>query len=781
MDLIRLLKQIATPLPFEEKKGYTNHSVKGGYAQYATSKIEQALQFERRQSIRKKLENMVFLLAQYRDKPSKEHYLLISNELNSLRSLLLQPGSIDECRVNLHKPLRYLKGMGPKREEYLKKLGLQSLWDLLMYFPKSYVDRSQIIPLAMAQNAEHQTFQGTVVSVLEQKSNRFKILKILVRDHTSSIQLVFFNQAYLKKQFENNIHQAIIISGRVTWQYNHKQMDNPEFEWLDTDNPSLIHTARIVPVYRLTAGINAKSFRSILFRLIQENQHLIYDFLPLEILDQLELPDKKSALMAMHFPATADQLEKSRQRLAFDEFLLGQYQLGKKKEVKKTSSARAYEITEEHFQQFESLLPYVLSDSQKKVIQELRQDLLQPLPMNRLIHGDVGSGKTTVAASALFFSWLNQYQSAFMAPTEILARQCYVNFIKLFKGLNISIALLVSDIKEKERRSILEELSSGDIDILVGTHAIIQQDVSFHSLGLIVVDEQHRFGVRQRLQLRNKGMMPHLLVMSATPIPRTLALTRYGDLDISLIDQMPMGKKKIKTKIITYQHLSKLYEFVKSKLETGGKAFVVCPLIEESEKMDLSSSIEKAEELSQEFESFSVLLLHGKMNAMEKAQIMADFASEKGHILVSTTVVEVGIDIPEANIMIVENAERFGLAQLHQLRGRIGRKSQDAYCFLLVKNKENVQRLQVLEDSDSGFVVAQKDLELRGPGELWGSNQSGYFMHSLIRLEQDGPLLEKAKDCAGVILQKATYRNEIDKELLFRGWPAYDDDLTSSG
>jgi ATP-dependent DNA helicase RecG len=582
------------------------------------------------------------------------------------------------------------------------------------------MDRSTIVPITSAVNGERQTFQARVNGITEMKKGRLRILKVNLWDQQGMLSIVFFNQAYLKKVFESHLNQSIIVSGKVTWQFHHWQMDNPEFEWVEEQGDSLIHTSRIVPIYRLSEGLFPKSFRSVVFQALEDHCQLLYDIIPDHILSKYAFLSRTEAVRNMHFPSSAQILERARQSLAFEEFLLGQYVLLRKKSAYKTQCSPCYTITSQDQLRFEELLPYILTDSQKKVIYEIIHDLEQTYPMNRLIHGDVGSGKTTVAASALFFSYINAFQSAFMAPTEILARQCYSNFTKLFQGLGLKCELLISDIRDKERKRILAELKEGLIDVLVGTHALIQTDVMFNKLGLMVVDEQHRFGVKQRLELRKKGLMPHLLVMSATPIPRTLAMTRFGDLDTSLIDQMPRGKKKIKTKILSQRHTTELYAFMKKKLEQGGKAFVVCPLIEESEKMELASSIEKANQLAEEFSGFSVLLLHGKMNSKEKEEVMKEFSSNRGHILVSTTVVEVGIDIPEANMMLIEDADRFGLAQLHQLRGRIGRQSQDAYCFLLLKNKESTQRLKVLEDSDSGFVVAERDLELRGPGELVG-------------------------------------------------------------
>jgi ATP-dependent DNA helicase RecG len=781
MDLLRILKQISAPLPYEEKKGYTNQTVKGGYALFASHKIQEVLDVEKRDQVRLLLNNLLQSLHQYGRQPDKNHFLSLSSSINVLRQYLLQPVNQLECHSLLKKPLRYLKGVGPKREELFCRLGIETLWDLLHYFPRDYMDRSKIVPITSAINGERQTFQGQVNGVSEMKKGRLRILKVSLWDQQGMLSIVFFNQAYLKKVFESRLNQSLIVSGKVSWQYHHWQMDNPEFEWAEDQHSSLIHTSRIVPLYRLTDGLFLKSFRSVVFQALEDHCQLIYNVIPTEILDKYAFPNRAEAIRNMHFPPNAQLLEKSRQSLAFEEFLLGQFALLQKKASYQTQSSPAYSISTEDQLRFEELLPYALSDSQRKVIQELKHDLEQSYPMNRLIHGDVGSGKTTVAASALFYSFLNGYQAAFMAPTEILARQCYHNFHKLFYGLGLRSELLISDIREKDRKQILSDLKDGKINIMVGTHALIQHDVVFNKLGLMVVDEQHRFGVKQRLELRKKGIMPHLLVMSATPIPRTLAMTRYGDLDTSLIDQMPLGKKRIKTKILSQQKTGELYTFVKKKLSQGGKAFVVCPLIEESEKMELASSIEKAEQLAKEFKEFSVLLLHGKMNSKEKDEIMQKFSSSEGHILVSTTVIEVGIDIPEANIMIVENADRFGLAQLHQLRGRIGRQSQEAYCFLLLKNKDNTLRLQVLEDSDSGFVVAEKDLELRGPGELWGERQSGFMLETLIRLERDAPLLEKAKEAAIEIMQSTKYKKIIETELQFRAWPIVENDPLASG
>ncbi len=769
MDLLRTIKQLKVPLASEEKKKYTNQSVKGSYTAFALEKVSIALAQENNETIVCMLKELKSSLLAYQNQPNCKGLQAVAFQLEKLSEFLLQPVNQIACRALMQKPLQYLKGVGPKRVRAYEKLGVYSVEDLLSYFPKDYVDRSLIVPISMAINGERQSFMGKVISAIEHRKGRFSILKVIIWDRSGSIALVFFNQAYLKKIFENHINSQIIVSGKVSWQFHQWQMDNPEYEWIEEeDTLQPIHTARIVPIYRMTEGLFPKTFRSVMYHALKEYQESIYEIIPAQYLDELDLPLRKYAFWNMHFPESLEVREKARKRMAFEEFLMGQFSLLYQKELMKKDPAQAFTITENDLIAFQKLLPYKLSSSQQKVIEEIVNDLKLSIPMQRLIHGEVGSGKTTVAAAALYFSFLNHYQSAFMAPTEILARQCYENFLKTFSGLPLRIKLLISDIKEKDRTKIIHDLAQGEVDIIVGTHALIQRDVIFKSLGLAVVDEQHRFGVKQRLELRKKGTIPHLLVMSATPIPRTLALTQFGDLDVSLIDQMPMGKKSIQTRILENRQLPKLYEWVKEKLVQGGKMFVICPLVEDSEKMDLSSSIGSYEELVHQFEEFNVFLLHGRMNAKEKDEVMQQFSSAKGHILVSTTVVEVGIDVPEANIMVVEDADRFGLAQLHQLRGRIGRKSQKAYCFLIIKNTDNKQRLSIMEESDSGFVVAQKDLELRGPGELWGERQSGYYFQSVIQLEQDGPLLEQAKIIAQKILQNEKHRYVFLDELDYR-------------
>ncbi len=781
MDLIRALKQISAPLPYEAKKGYTNQSVKGGYTNYAKDKIKKIYLQEQREKIKSLLKLLLIALDEYEKFPQEKTLLNISHQIQSINNQLLQPINFEECQAVLSKPLRYVKGIGPKKEQLLKKMGLNNLWDLIHFFPRDYIDRSKMIPMAYAVHGEQQSFMGKVIGTHEIKKGRLHILKVMARDNTGCINMIIFNQAYQKKYFESRMGQDLMISGKVSRQFQEIQIDNPEYEWMDERINTTIHTARIAPVYRSTEGLYPKVLRTVMHQVLNDHTQAIYDFIPHEILAEEKLPERKEAILQMHFPDNREQLEKSRQRLAFEEFLLGQFSLSQKKELLQKNPAYRFDIPRDVEADFEKLLPYPLTNAQKKVISEIVQDLGQAYPMNRLIHGDVGSGKTTVAGFSLYLAYLNHFQSAFMAPTEILARQCFENFKKIFSSLDIQIELLISDTREKERKRILHALSEGKVNLLVGTHALIQHGVNFHSLGQVVVDEQHRFGVRQRLELRKKGKIPHLLVMSATPIPRTLALTRYGDLDVSLINEMPLGEKKIKTSLLLYQHLPRLYAFVKDQLQKGGKVFVVCPLIDESEKMDLSSSIARHEELKKAFEGFTVLLLHGKMNAKEKESIMSQFASPKGHILVSTTVIEVGIDIPDANIMIIENADRFGLAQLHQLRGRIGRKSQQAYCYLLVKNKENIYRLKVLEASLSGFVVAEKDLEQRGPGELWGAQQSGYIMQSVIQLEKDGRWLEKAKNYATALVKQENQALLFSKELAFRGRRSPAEDMTESG
>lgn len=771
-EIKEILEKIKRPLYYEPKNNYKDDTVFGGFSKFALSQLNLIPESNLSPNLSENIKSFKNSLLLYRENPSKESYLKILESISKMEEL---KGEVKEekreinfetARAMLIKPIQYLKGVGPKKAKLLERLCIQTLFDLLYYFPRDYIDRSKITPISSARVGEIQTFSGKIVGIQEFKKNKFSILKVSIYDGTSAITGVFFNQHFLKKIMEDNIDKRIIISGKVTLNYGKWEVDSPEYEFLD-DKRETIHTGRIVPVYKLTSGVYPKALRNLIKENLENYKDLLYEFIPNEFLSDLGLLFRSTAINELHFPSNFDNLERARKRIVFEEFVLGQYKVNRAKNFLNSENGIIFNVRSDDLKEYELALPFKLTSAQKKVINEFIDNLKSGRPMNRLLHGDVGSGKTVVSGALLYFTAKNGFQSAFMAPTEILAEQNYNVIKKILSKFGFKVELLISETKNKIKKEIIDKLLSGEIDVVVGTHALIQEKISFKKLATVVVDEQHRFGVRQREALKNKGIIPHMLVMSATPIPRTVAITRFGDLDISVIDEMPRGTRKVLTKIVLEDEKDSAYDVIREEIKKKSKAYVICPLIEESDSLSLTSSISKYEELKKVFPYFKITLLHGRMDAEEKENAINEFKS-KGDILVSTTVVEVGLDVEDASIIVVEDAQRFGLAQLHQLRGRIGRKSQKSYCFLIVDNKENANRIKILENSDSGFVIAEKDLEQRGPGELYGEKQHGYITRSLIDLSKDVPLLEEAKKVALLILNDPDKKIIFDNELTFR-------------
>jgi len=784
LELIELINSIQNPLSYEPKNGFKDQTVVGGFSNFAIRKIESIQRDYLSTPQIEIIHNLQKLINEYKNSPSETNFQKLNQTLNEIKKAATPFKSVyvnlDLARNDLSKPIQYIKGIGPKRAKLFEKLGVFTLFDLLYFFPRDYLDLRNIISLSMAKVSEHQTFMGTIIDVKEFLRGNFAILNVIVYDRTGYIQLTFFNQKYLTKLFKDHIQNKIIFSGKVQFQYNKFSIDSPEYEFIE-EGKETIHTGRIVPIYRLTAGLNGKSLRSLIKNQLEAVISNIYEFIPKEILSKQMLPERSKAIQNLHFPEDAKLLELSRRRIVFEEFLLGQYRLFQLKLRNSHEKGILLKNKPKLIDIFLKSLPFTLTMSQKNSLKEISNDLLSGNPMNRLLHGEVGSGKTAIAASLFFLCAKNDMQSAFMAPTEILARQSYRVVSKFLEPHGIKVGLLISEMKEKEKADCMQKLERGEIDVVVGTHALIQEKVSFRKLALVIVDEQHRFGVKQRLSLKNKGTIPHMLVMSATPIPRSVAMTRYGDLEISVLNEIPGGDRKVSTKIVEQKHLPDIYEFMRKEIGKGAKVYIVCPLIEESEKIEAASSIQKTEEMKGVFPELSVLLLHGRMSSQEKEEIMNVFKTNEGNILVSTTVIEVGIDIPEASIILIENAERFGLAQLHQLRGRVGRKSQQSWCFLSVSSLEAKNRLAILERTNSGFSIAEEDLVQRGPGELYGEKQSGFISVSLIQMDKDIKLLEAAKESIPLIVSNQTWTAQIEKEIEFRSVHLKEQEIVTIG
>lgn len=631
---------------------------------------------------------------------------------------------------------------------------------MFYFIPRDYDDATKFTSIAEAPLGEKSSYKVQVMgspTVLRPRA-KLSILKVPVRDHTGMAHLVWFNQEYLKSKFHTG--QSLVINGKASRNGMEIQIINPVFE-----NPEKMKkVGNINPIYPLTEGITNNEITKIINLIIKEYIYLIEEFIPLDLKDKFNLLSIEEAIRNIHFPKDDLMLEKSRKTLAFQELLtlqLGLFTIKNKNLNNKDAIIfkKSNELPE--INKFLEELPFKLTNAQIKVFKEIEEDMESNKQMNRLVQGDVGSGKTIVAVLAMFKAYLSGYQSVMMAPTEILARQHFEALNEFYSKYDLKCELLVGALKPKDKIRVLNDLKLGKIDVLVGTHAIIQEGVDFNNLGLAITDEQHRFGVKQRAVLKGKGKNPDTIVMTATPIPRTLALIIYGDLDISIIDELPPGRKIIETYAVGKELISRMNEFVKKQIIEGRQAYIVCPLIEESENLKVNSAEELYIEFKENiFKEFNVGLLHGKMKAEEKDNIMEQFKDNKIQILVSTTVIEVGVNVPNSNVMAVYNAERFGLAQLHQLRGRVGRGQYQSYCILIneSKNKISMERMRILQRSNDGFEISEKDLELRGPGEFFGTRQHGIPELKVANLISDIEILK-------VVQREAKYIIEEDPKL----------------
>ncbi|ADH61062.1 ATP-dependent DNA helicase RecG [Thermoanaerobacter mathranii subsp. mathranii str. A3] len=651
----------------------------------------------------------------------------------------------------LNLDIQYVKGVGPKRAKLLKKLGIQTVEDLLFYFPKDYENRSSILKIEDLTVGEKQTFKGYIVgSPREIKTSRVIITKVPVKDGTGAVELVWYNQPYIKNNLK--IGEEYIINGKLRFKYGQLIVENPVIE---KSEDFKLNTGRIVPIYGLTEGLTQNAIRKIMFNALKEYVQEVEEFFDEEFLSEKRLMDIKSALININFPQNEAYLEQAKYRFKYQELFLLQMALFLMKGSAKEKKGIKFERVD--LKPFIMGLPFKLTQAQVKVLKEIIADMNSHKVMNRLVQGDVGSGKTVVAACSMYIAVKNGYQVAMMAPTEILAKQHYSTLKELFKNTDIKIGLLSGSLSPSNKKEVLEKIKKGDYDIIVGTHALIEDDVVFNNLGLCITDEQHRFGVRQRALLTQKGKNPDVLVMTATPIPRTLALILYGDLDISIIDQLPPGRKKVKTYVISSSVRKKAYEFAMKEVKKGRQVYVVCPLIEESDKISaMSAEIVYREIYKDAFKEAKVGLLHGKMADSEKEKVMEEFVNGKIDILVSTTVIEVGVNVPNATVMIIENAERFGLAQLHQLRGRVGRSEFQSYCILISYSNSDVakKRLGVLAQTSDGFKIAEKDLEIRGPGEFLGLRQHGLPEFKIANIVEDIDILKIVQKDVEELLKK---------------------------
>lgn len=636
-------------------------------------------------------------------------------------------------RHGLDAPVTTLPKIGPVQSKRLDKLGIRTVRDLLWYFPRRYDDYSMLKTIHELRPGEDVTIMGNIRQVSRrQLDGRRTLLKCIISDGTGQLELTWFNQPYLEKRLLPG--RAIVVSGRVDQFLGRLTMNAPEWEPLDKEQ---IHTGRLVPVYPLTQGITSRWIRRLIRRALDYWADRIQDYLPDELRERVGLVDLGTALREIHFPQNEESLAAARARFAFEELFFLQIGIVRLRQEWRSQRGEPLTIDRAALDAFLAALPFSLTGAQQRALEEILQDLAQPVPMNRLLQGDVGSGKTVIAAAAAVAAVRSQFQVAIMAPTEILASQHFARFTELMQGVRVpadggerpvAVRLLVGSMSAGEKERVYAELAEGVADIVVGTHALLQEAVQFKRLGLVVIDEQHRFGVTQRSALRQKGYSPHVLVMTATPIPRTLSLTLYGDLDLSIIDELPPGRQPIQTYIVTRHERERAYQFIRAQVSAGHQAFIICPLVEESDSIDAPAAVAEYQRLSTEvFPTLRLGLLHGRMRSEEKEEVMRQFQAGQLDILVSTAVVEVGIDIPNATVMLIEGADRFGLAQLHQFRGRVGRGKAPSYCLLVAENagEEGMERLRAVAESQDGFALAEKDLHMRGPGEFLGTRQSG--------------------------------------------------------
>ncbi len=657
--------------------------------------------------------------------------------------------------------------------------------DLLHYLPMRYEDRSNLARTSQLQDGETASVEVMVRvgGIIPLKGGRLKMYEFIASDGEGQVRAFWWNQIFLNKVFTRG--SRVILYGQWKWNKykGYFEVENPDYETLtheddDAEN-SAMHTARRVPVYRKLGDFRTRQLRSIFHHLLANLPPELPESLPEEIVARCSLIPRGEALRKIHFPADDTPLDDYNQarspahrRLIFEEFFWLALAIGLRRgERVKEPKGEHIEITDRVREAVRRILPFTPTDAQKRAIKEIVADMTSEEPMNRLLQGDVGSGKTIVAVQAMVISVENLYQTVLMAPTEILAEQHARNIKRWLAHTDYRVELLIGSMKAREKREIHEALKSGEIDIIIGTHAVIQEAVEFKNLGLAVIDEQHRFGVMQRAEIRRRGVNPDVLVVTATPIPRSLAMTVYGDLEVSLIDELPPGRTPVKTFVRGDDRREKIYEFIREQIQSGRQAYVVYPIIEESEKLDLRNATEMYEHLRADiYPEYKVGLLHGKMKSAEKEEVMRGFTANETQILVATTVIEVGVDVPNASVMLIEHAERFGLSQLHQLRGRVGRGAAESYCILLAqfaKTREAQERLKIMEQTTDGFKIAEKDLEIRGPGEVMGTRQSGLPEFRIANIVRDQKILEIAKREATYMLEERSKTRETDRLIQY--------------
>jgi len=667
--------------------------------------------------------------------------------------------------ADLKTDVRYIKGIGEKKAQALNKLGVFSLYDLISFFPRRYEDRSVYRPIALCADGESVCIRAIVADTprLSRIRRGLDIVRFRAVDDSGSVDITYFNQSYVK----NNIQRGdnLVFFGKIEVSGNRRSMTNPVYEREGTENGV---TGRIVPIYRLAAGLTQKNIMQGVRQGLDSCSAFIPDVLPETVRERCKLVAASYAYEQIHFPQDFLSLDLARRRFIFEELFVLACALGRMR--KERSRDGGIRLSAASLSEFYETLPFSPTAAQKRAIEQAAADMRSGQVMSRLVQGDVGSGKTLVAAAMIWYTWKSGRRSAFMAPTEILAEQHFATLSALLSPFGIRIVKLTGSLGAKEKRLAKQALKEGDFDLVIGTHALFSADVEYSELALVVTDEQHRFGVNQRAALIGKGLSPHVLVMSATPIPRTLALIIYGDLDVSIIDELPPGRQKVGTFAVDESYRQRLNGFIRKTAEEGQQIFVVCPMVEENDELPvkLKSAEEHAKALALEFPSLKVACVHGRMKAKDKDAVMADFAAGNTDVLVATTVIEVGVDVPNATLMVIENAERFGLSQLHQLRGRVGRGRKKSYCILVSNsdNEETKARLKIMTQTNDGFKISEEDLRLRGPGDFFGSRQHGLPEMHIADLGADVNTLQKAQEEATLLLAADPSLEKAENALL---------------
>jgi ATP-dependent DNA helicase RecG len=683
----------------------------------------------------------------------------------------------EEGRALLSRPLDSIRGVGPRTASLLARKNLATIEDLLYFLPRRYEDRRRVIRITETVPRIKQTISGKIIHADLRFFGRRKIFEATVDDGHGTLKAKWFKgrEAFLRGVFQPG--KRVILTGEVSGFPFEKEMIHPDFEILDDNEDQLLHFKRIVPVYSETEGLHQKTLRRIIWQVVRDYARFLKNPIPEEICRKHRLMENSDAIRQIQFPESDQEIESyqearsdAHRTLIYDEFFFFQLAMALRKRGDLLEKGIAFKPGGEMLTRFYGALPFTLTSAQKRVIAEIEQDMTSIRNMNRLLQGDVGSGKTVVSMAAVIIACANGYQAAMMAPTEILAEQHYRNLRSWSEAVGLKTELLTGGLKTAEKKELQRRLISGEIDLAVGTHALIQEGVVFRNLGLAVIDEQHRFGVVQRAMLRKKGIIPDVLVMTATPIPRSLAMTVYGDLDVSVIDELPPGKKEIRTKVFFETQRKRVYEIVRREALKGNQIFIVYPLVEASENLDLKDAKRMAEHLQKEiFPEYRIGLIHGRMKRDEKDRVMAAFIGKQVRILVSTTVIEVGIDIPDASLMVIEHAERFGLSQLHQLRGRVGRSDIPSFCILLAhhsRSDDARRRLRIMEETNDGFRIAEMDLAIRGPGEFMGTKQAGLPDFRVASIIRDGRLLSDAKTDAFALVEDDPRLEKPEHRLL---------------